>query len=428
LAKGEEIGRSLTPGQWDVVEAVCSSGRAAEVIVGVAGSGKTTALDAATTALGRAGYRTVGASTSGQAARNLGHEAHIESRTITSLLWRLDHGQTSLDARSVVILDEAAMTADHDLHRVVVHVEAARAKLVLVGDPRQLSSIGPGGALAALLERRPEILTTLDRNVRQRDPEERRALRQLRNGDVDEAIDWYLTRSRTALSAGRTEALIQMTDAWAEDVADGHDTAMLAWRRDDVRDLNRLARDLRRDQGHLEGPDLYAHGGRPYAAGDQVVVLAPNPDKHLVTSERLTITDVELRPRRLRAVTDDDRPVLLSGTSIDADHLDHAYALTIHRAQGATYDRAHVLANGGGRELAYVALSRARAGTTLHAIADDLPQLRHDLGVDWSVNRNDRWISDIEPDLPADPIRGRLDALEHRPPAVDDGYGLGLGL
>ncbi|HEU5152053.1 MAG TPA: MobF family relaxase [Iamia sp.] len=438
LAKGEEIGRPLTPGQWDVVEAVCSSGRSAEVIVGVAGSGKTTALDAATTALNRGGYRVLGASTSGQAARNLGDEAHIESRTIASLLWRLDHQRTNLDHRTVVILDEAAMTADHDLHRVIAHVEAAQAKLVLVGDPRQLSSIGPGGALAALLERRPEILTTLDWNVRQRDPAERRALRQLRNGDVDEAIDWYLARGRTALSPGRTDALIQMTSAWAKDVADGHDTALLAWRRDDVRDLNRLARDLCREQGRVTGPDLIALGGRPYAAGDQVVLLAPNSERGLVTSERLTVRVVDVAGGHIHAVTADHRPVVLSGTSIDAEHLDHGYALTVHRAQGATYDRAHVLANGGGRELAYVALSRARSGTTLHAIADDLPQLRHDLALDWRADRGQRWVGrhragelapvEMQGSQPpnVEQLRRRLDALGSRSRGIDDDIELGL--
>jgi conjugative relaxase-like TrwC/TraI family protein len=428
LAKGDEIGRPLTPGQWDVVEAVCSSGRAAEVIVGVAGSGKTTALDAATTALNRNGYRVLGASTSGQAARNLGDEAHIESRTITSLLWRLDHQRTTLDHRTVVILDEAAMTADHDLHRVIAHVEAAGSKLVLVGDPRQLSSIGPGGALAGLLERHPEILTTLDWNVRQHDPAERRALRQLRNGDVEEAIDWYLARGRTALSPSRTEALVEMTNAWGRDVADGHDTALLAWRRDDVRDLNRLARDVHReqlrDQGISPGPDLVAPGGRPYAAGDRVVLLAPNPDQHLVTSERLTITDVDLVSRRLLAVTAQGRSVGLSGEAIDAEHLDHGYALTVHRAQGATCDRAHVLANGGGRELAYVALSRARTGTTLHAVADDLPQLRHDLFLDWSDSRAQRWIVDDELTPPVAFPGGQPELGEAREPTRHLGRGL----
>ncbi len=63
------------------------------VVVGVAGSGKTTALDAATTALERSGHRVLGTSTSGQAARTLGREAGIDSSTFASLLWRLDHGQ-----------------------------------------------------------------------------------------------------------------------------------------------------------------------------------------------------------------------------------------------------------------------------------------------------------------------------------------------
>ncbi len=437
LAKGDEIGHRLTPGQWDVVEAVCSSGRAVEVVVGVAGSGKTTALDAASTALGRHGYRVLGASTSGQAARTLGDEAHIESRTITSLLWRLEHRQITFDPRTVVILDEAAMTADRDLHRIIAHVEQAGAKLVLVGDPRQLSSIGPGGALAALLERHPAILTTLDENVRQRDPAERRALRQLRNGDVGEAIDWYLARGRTALSPSRTEALVGMVEGWARDVDDGHDTALLAWRRDDVRDINRLARNQMHQTGRLSEAHLVAPGGRAYAAGDQAVVLAPLPDQDLVTSQRLTITRTHPDEVALEARTTDGRRVLLTGTAIDAEHLDHGYAVTVHRAQGATYDRAHVLAAGGGRELAYVALSRARTATTLHAIADDLPQLRYDLAHDWSIDLSQHWIAEDQSEATVEGVRDadvyapsvprvRLDGL--RPPArgLDDDFGLGL--
>ncbi len=423
-AKRRQVGRPLTFGQRMAVEAVCGSGRSVEVIVGVAGSGKTTALDAATTALERAGYRVVGASTSGQAARTLGDEAHIESRTVTSLLWRLDQGQITLNDRSVVILDEAAMTADADLHRLAVGVERAGAKLVLVGDPRQLSAIGPGGALASLLDRHPELLTTLGRNVRQRDPEERAALAQLRHGSVNRAVEWYLARGRTSLSPGRTEALAGMVAAWSADVDAGHDTALLAWRRDDVRDLNRLARDLNRDQGRVSGPELAAPSGRRYAAGDRIVVLAPLPDQGLVTSERLTVTDVDVPASLLRARTADGRDVTLTGAAIDHKHLDHGYALTVHRAQGATYDRAHVLAAGGGRELAYVALSRARQGTTLHAVADDLDQLHHDLTTDWATPRHQRWITDT--DTPAPPPDHTRDAappsasrsrIEPRPPA-----------
>ena len=108
-AKEDQLDQPLTAGQRAAVAAICGSGRAVEVIVGVAGAGKTTALDAATTALSGAGHTVLGAATSGQAARTLGAEAEIEARTVASLLWRLDHHQLTLDDRTVVIVDEAGM-------------------------------------------------------------------------------------------------------------------------------------------------------------------------------------------------------------------------------------------------------------------------------------------------------------------------------
>ena len=389
-----QVGRVLTDGQVDAIRAVCASGRAVDVVIGVAGAGKTTALNTARDVLEAGGYRVLGTSTSGQAARTLHQEAGITSATLASLLWRLDHHQLTFDQGTVVVLDEAAMTADADLLRLTVGIERNGAKLVLVGDQRQLSAIGPGGAIAALLERRPEIVTVLDDNVRQTDPDERAAIAELRDGSVPASVDWYARAGRTAIASTRTEALATMVDQWAHDIAAGHRTALLAWRRQDVTDLNRLAR-ARYDQlGHLHGDDLVAAGGRPYAVGDLVVTVAPNPAAQLVTSQHLTVTAVDYDAQTLTVRTDDGRLVALTAGEIDRRHLDHAYALTVHRAQGATYDRAHVYADGGGRELGYVAMSRARDRTTLHAVADDLPQAIEDLHTDWSHENRQRWISD----------------------------------
>src|SRR6188474_1755671 len=170
----------LTDGQADAVRAIATSGRRMELVVGVAGAGKTTALACVRDAYEAAGHRVIGASTSGQAARTLGREAGIDNRTIASLLWRLDHNRESLDAHSVVILDEVGMTNDRDILRVLVAAEAARAKVVLVGDDRQLGPVGPGGAFAGLLDRAHHAVHVLDENVRQLDQGERRALEQLR--------------------------------------------------------------------------------------------------------------------------------------------------------------------------------------------------------------------------------------------------------
>jgi hypothetical protein len=369
-----------------------------------------------------AGSSVIGAATSGQAARTLGTEAGIDARTVASLLARLDHGTLTVDNHTVVILDEASMTADADLLRLVVGVQRAGAKLVLVGDPRQLSSVGPGGALDAVLDRHRDIVTVLADNVRQHDHDERAALDQLRAGSVDGAVEWYVRAGRTTIAASRVEALAAMVDAWADDLAAGHDSVLLAWRRADVADLNRLAR-ARADQlGLIHDRDLEAPGGRAYAAGDRVVVLAPIADAQLVTSQRGVVTAVDKRTLTLET---GDRIVTLTRQQIDGEHLDYGYATTVHRAQGATCDRAHVFADGGGRELAYVAMSRARDCTTLHAVADTTAQAVDDIQTDWATDRHQRWVSQTAApapeDVPARPVdidraalRQRLEAERQR--------------
>ena len=96
----------LTTGQQQAVSGITGSGRGVDIVVGVAGAGKTTALDAVRLAFEEAGYTVVGTATSGQAARTLGRDANLDqSSTLASLLWRLDHHQTRLTASTVVILD-----------------------------------------------------------------------------------------------------------------------------------------------------------------------------------------------------------------------------------------------------------------------------------------------------------------------------------
>jgi conjugative relaxase-like TrwC/TraI family protein len=391
--KSAEIGAPLSDEQRRAIDAICRSGRGVELIVGVAGAGKTTALDAAASALENSGYRVVGTATSGQAARGLGWEADIESRTMASLLWRLDHHRITLDERTVVVLDEASMTTDVALARLLFAVERARAKIVIVGDHRQLASVGPGGAVAAVVDRHPEIVSELRDNQRQHDPAERHALAELRDGHVLTAVEHYARRERIRVAPRRVEALWAMVEGWAADTQAGHDTFMLAWRRSNVADLNRLARAVAQHLGRLGTEELVAPGGKNYAAGDPVVLLAPNPQGELVTSQRGTVIAIDQKTHSLTLAVDDGRNVTLRGNDIDAEHLDHGYAMTVHRQQGATCDRTHYLADGGGRELAYVAMSRARQHSIVHAVADDIDQAIDDIVYDWSRDRSQPWVT-----------------------------------
>lgn len=104
----------------------------------------------------------------------------------------------------------------------------AGAKLVLTGDHRQLGAVGPGGALGALVARHPDAVHYLRENRRQHDPEERKALEALRDGDVTDAVTWYLGNGRVHPVEDRDAALQAAVDAWAADVAAGYETGLFA--------------------------------------------------------------------------------------------------------------------------------------------------------------------------------------------------------
>ncbi len=192
------LGRPLTDSQLSAVVGICRSGRCLDVVVGMAGTGKTTVLETVRLAHEREGMRVIGTATSGQAAKTVGQDAGIESFTVASLLARVDRGSISLDARTLVVLDEAGMTDDADLLRLIDEATATGAKLVLVGDHRQLSAVGPGGSLGALVDRLDGQIWQLTDNVRQLDLTERDALAELRHGDIDLAVDWMAAMGASA--------------------------------------------------------------------------------------------------------------------------------------------------------------------------------------------------------------------------------------
>ncbi|MCA1601634.1 MAG: AAA family ATPase, partial [Acidobacteria bacterium] len=338
----------------------------------------------------------IGTSTSGHAARTLGREAEIvPSRTLASLSWRLEHGRMSLGPRTVVVCDESSMTTDADLLRLLLEAETAGAKVVMVGDHRQLGAVGPGGSFEALCSRFGAAVHVLDENVRQRDPAERTALGDLRAGDVWAAVDWYAANGRMVTAPDRDASLDAVVAGWSTDVKAGSQTTMLAWKRTNVVELNRRGRETWDCLDRLSGPELIAPGGAPYRAGDRVVTLAPGARGEIVTSECGSVFAVDPRRGELLVRMDDDgRLQHFAADGIDAAHLAHGYAVTAHRAQGSTVDRAHVLEDGGGRELAYVKMSRARERSTVYTVADSLEQAVDDLKREWSYERRIGWAID----------------------------------
>jgi hypothetical protein len=233
----------------------------------------------------------------------------------------------------------------------------------------------------------------LRENVRQADPEERTILAHLRAGNVEQAVNWYAGNGRIDTAADREQALEQTVAAWVEDPSEGRESIMMAWRRANVAALNTRARQAMRQAGRLTGPELQV-GANTYQAGDRIVTLAPSAHGQMVTSQRGQVVGVDPDASGLTVRTDDGRTHTLGTDLIGPDKLALGYATTVHRSQGATFDTAHLVADGGGRGLGYVAMSRARHSAHVHAVADNVYQAVEGLTWEWGREKRQAWAID----------------------------------
>jgi conjugative relaxase-like TrwC/TraI family protein len=229
--------RTLSPEQEAMVRALTTSGAGVDIAIGRAGTGKTYALDAAREAWESSGHQVIGCALAARAAEELAADAGIQSSTMARLLIsiRQDGG---LVMGAVVVCDETGMVGTRDLARLERHVAAASGKLVIVGDPRQLSEIEAGGALRGLAARLGH--TELTEVRRQHDPADIEALAELRHGSVEVGMA-HLGRAATVTDTAQ-EAHAAMVSDWWEARESGASTLMLASRRGVVEDLNRTAR------------------------------------------------------------------------------------------------------------------------------------------------------------------------------------------
>lgn len=368
----------LSAEQAATVEAVCSSGRGVEVVVGRAGSGKTTALGAARQVWERSGYRVIGCALSARAAAELEAGSGIASSTLDRLLLDLD-ATGGLRPSHVIVVDEAGMVGTRKLARLLAHAQGAGAKVVLVGDHHQLPEVEAGGAFRALVRRLGAI--ELRANHRQREAWERRALQLLRDGEVDRALGAYHARGRVTCAETPTEAIDALVERWWQARHGGRRVLMVAPRRSQVRALNEAARDLLDAAGHLDqtGPRLRV-STLEFARGDEVMALRNNSRLGVLNGDRGRILGVD--PSRRSVTFTAERtgsPITLPASYVEAGQLTHAYATTVHKAQGSTVDEALLLADDGlYQQAGYVGLSRGRDTNRLYAATEadvDLDEL-----------------------------------------------------
>ena len=334
------------------------------------GTGKSAMLGVAREAWENAGYNVRGAALSGIAAEGLENGSGIASRTIASLEHQWGKGREELTSRDVLVIDEAGMVGTRQMERVLSHAAKVGAKVVLVGDQQQLQAIEAGAAFRAIHERHGGVEISEVR--RQLSAWQQDATKQLATGRTGEAIRGYEEHGMVHGAETREAARTELIERWDRERRGSPEDSriILMHTNDEVRELNHMARSKMRE-AHALGADAtikVARGERQFASGDRIIFL--RNERGLVVKNGTLGTVAMASAQHMAVRTDDGRKVAFD--TKDYAHIDHGYAATIHKAQGMTVDRAHVLATRGmDSHSAYVAMSRHREGLALHYGRDD---------------------------------------------------------
>ncbi|HET8565474.1 MAG TPA: MobF family relaxase [Solirubrobacterales bacterium] len=368
--------RYLSDQQVEMVRRLTTGGERIVTVAALPGTGKTTALAAAQEAWAAAGIRGVGVATARSASGELS-DAGVPATSVTAFLIQTgelaERGIAPLPRGTVIVVDESSTTPTPHMTALADLAEGCDGKLVLIGDPRQIGAVGPGGLYGNLTnEIEPVVLTQIRR---QRDPVDRRIVELAHEGRGSDALDVLRAHDRLVIADTLPEVFDAQVLDWHKQYATDEDAVMIARRTRDVADLNELAREFLAAEGRL-GKEALVVGGQPFAVGDRIITRINTPE--VSNRERWEIVGVDqakhhLYLQRLGAEGDGvrlDRRYLEKVTPSREPAIQHAYALTTYSTESKTFDSAFALLDSGiSREDFTVAISRTSGATTAYGVA-----------------------------------------------------------
>ncbi|GAA5026116.1 MobF family relaxase [Actinopolymorpha pittospori] len=406
VARMAEAGIELGADQAAAVRGVLTSGAKVEALVGPAGTGKSFVVGALARAwqdptLWDGRQRLVVGLAASQIATEVLAGEGLAARNITRWLagqQRLAEGSAAgddpawaLHAGDLVVVDESAMAATADLTAIRTHVQEAGAKLLLVGDHRQLAAVGAGGGMGLVAS--TGVSHELAEVRRFTAKWERDASLRLREGD-DTALAEYRKHGRIVDAGTIEQAEAAATRAYLGDTLAGRHTLLIT---DTNEQASRVAAHVRAELVRLgrvseHGVQLGLQGT---VAGVGDLVQARQNGWHLANHAGNQRGPINREHYRVLDVAEDGSlivaPLLARGPDGEnlgkrmtlppayvEQHLTLGYASTVHAAQGITVDSCHTVATARtGAAALYVGMSRGRDNNTVYvttrAVPDDAP-------------------------------------------------------
>lgn len=347
------------------------------IIDGQAGTGKSYTMAAIRKAYEAHGDKVIGLAPTNVIKEDMKRNGFAHAATIHSELFAIKNDRRAWNSRTVIMVDEAAMVDTKLMAQLTTYANAAYAKLILVGDDRQLSSIDRGGMFAVLKDRHGAA--ELSEVRRQSRNDDRRAAELMAEGNFHDALTRYDAKGGIKWTRTQEEAQAALVRKWAADTAaDASKTRFVfAYTNDDVSKINFAIRKVRRERGEL-GPDhkfTTKRGEEAYAVGDRLQIIGTDRERGLLNGHAGTIT--KIKGATIRLQLDGRAGQLIAFDAKEFNAFRHGYAGTIYKGQGRTLDQTYLYHSEHWRSAAsYVALTRHRDKAEVFVARNTAPTLK----------------------------------------------------
>lgn len=314
---------AFNAGQRDAALHILSTPENLVLIQGYAGTAKTTSvLACASTELQKQGYTVKALAPTASAAQTLGDAIGAKADTMQSHL--VSREQSS--GRQVWILDEASLASARDMKTLLEKADREQAKVVLVGDVKQLGSVEAGAAFRQLQEHGLVKTQVLDEIVRQRDAELKAAVYDAIRGDAKAALDKVEVREivlqRDDGTVDKAQSHRDRLEAMAKDYAsmarnERDKTLVIAPARADRAAINDQVRQHLTEKGELGREEVKlqtyvakdltraeARDARSYRAGETIEFQRDYKSLGVAKGERWKVEHVDARNNTLRVSKD----------------------------------------------------------------------------------------------------------------------------
>lgn len=378
IQKGE-IGKSLNTEQKEAYDQCVTSKKNLSILQGRAGVGKSYVLDAICKAHEENGYRVLGLAPTHKIALDLKESGFKEAKTCHSFLFAFKNNRETLNSKTLVMIDEAGMLGTMLCVELFHAIKSKGAKLVLVGDDRQLSFVERGGIFSVLAERHESL--ELKDVRRQTIGWQKIVSEALAEGHIKNAVDTLEDNKAISWTPTKEEALSTLLKDWAKEslLTPHHSRLILAQRNVDVDALNQGAREILRQQGRLGECEVMCSTSRGrafFAEGDRIQLTKTDHEQGLLNGSFGVIEHLNLKTKKLKIRLDKGESKEVDPNTYDG--LKHGYAATVYKSQGTTLDHVYVLHSKlTNQSTNYVSLTRQTKSLSLYVSQKETPSTAH---------------------------------------------------